>query len=287
MLPNLVRTSRYVIIEYKDSPHDQREQFGINKINFMRLLLYIFILVFTNCTANIPNQKAPTSYVIDKLNLFTAEEKDSISTLLTKFERKTSAEILLYITDTLNDQSIDEFAFQLFNDIGIGKKGINNGILLVLAPNQKSLRLEIGYGMEWFITDSISSTIINEMIPFLIEGKYYDASKMGINRIIEKTSVANWDIAYSSYSRLEKNISNSMNKLAIIEIERIIVLRNEDHDYSGKAILRIKNQPDVNLIYTEHMGSLVYEIKQNPGKKIIGRVSSTDPLTLQLLGTSD
>jgi uncharacterized membrane protein YgcG len=87
-----------------------------------------------------------TLRVHDFANLLSPAQRESLETLSQSVERQTTAELAIVTVPTLDGQSIDSYAHELFNQWGIGKKGLNNGVLLLVAPQERRMRIEVGYG---------------------------------------------------------------------------------------------------------------------------------------------
>lgn len=127
---------------------------------------------------------APTGFVNDEANVLTAEQKSQLETLAVNFEAQTGNEIAVLITSELKDESIEEMAVRVFEEWGVGKKGEDNGVLILLAVKDREVRIEVGYGLEGDLTDLRANQIINEtMIPALKQGDYFNALLGAMNRI--------------------------------------------------------------------------------------------------------
>lgn len=127
----------------------------------------------------------PTGFVNDEANVLTAEQKSQLETLAVNFEAQTGNEIAVLITSELKDESIEDMAVRIFEEWGVGKKGEDNGVLILLAVKDREVRIEVGYGLEGDLTDLRSNQIINEtMIPALRQGDYFNALLGAMNRII-------------------------------------------------------------------------------------------------------
>lgn len=156
---------------------------------FLGRWLAITVLAGFALTASASAQTYPEheGYFIDQVGVVTPEQHQHIETRLQVIERETSNEIGVAVVSSLGDQSVDEYANGLFNFWGIGKRGKDNGVLLLIAPNEHRFRIEVGYGLEGDLTDNESRQIINELTPYLKQEAYNDAINTGITRIDEAT----------------------------------------------------------------------------------------------------
>src|SRR5690606_28986527 len=103
----------------------------------------------------------PGKRVHDFTATLSADEELALENLLRRTETITTAETAVVIVPTLDGLSVDEYAVQLFNRWGIGKADYNNGLLFLIAPREKRVRIEIGYGLERFISDGQSGAILD------------------------------------------------------------------------------------------------------------------------------
>ncbi len=116
---------------------------------------------------------APQGYVRDYAGVLPPSEEAVLTNIISELERKTTAEIAVVTIPTLGDWSLETFAVDLFEKWGIGKKDKDNGVLILIAMNEKKVRIEVGYGLEGVITDSIAGMIIRQkMAPYFRQNKF-------------------------------------------------------------------------------------------------------------------
>lgn len=128
---------------------------------------------------------APTGFVNDEAGVLTSEQKSELENLAVAFETETGNEIAVLTTPKLVDETIEMMAVRVFEEWKIGKKGADNGVLILLAIEDREVRIEVGYGLEGVLTDLKSSQIINQvMIPELRNGNYYGAISGAMNSIM-------------------------------------------------------------------------------------------------------
>jgi len=101
-------------------------------------------------------------YVYDQEKLLTTDQNNNLNTLLRNLEEKTSIEFAVVTTSSFNGIEIDNYAHDLFNSLGLGKSDKDNGILLLVSAYEGHARLEIGYGLEDLLTDSICGRILDK-----------------------------------------------------------------------------------------------------------------------------
>jgi uncharacterized protein len=145
---------------------------------FKFLFLFIIGLAFTFTNLNAQNVLAKPStpqLVNDIAGVLSPEEKAALGNKLVAIDDSSSNQIAVVILPTLDGYPIEEYAIKLFRDWGIGNKKTNNGILLLIAINDRKVRIEVGYGLEGAIPDITANSIINNDIkPAFKAGAYYE-----------------------------------------------------------------------------------------------------------------
>ena len=144
---------------------------------WVQISLVMICLVFA-CSIHAADIKVPesTGKVTDLAGLLSSSEVAKLKDDLNRFENSTSNEIGVLITDSLQGQSIDDYKFAVFNKWGIGKKGKDNGILIVLAPKEKKYGVEVGYGLGGVLPDIRAKEMADKyLVPKYREKKYYEA----------------------------------------------------------------------------------------------------------------
>lgn len=135
----------------------------------LSLLLIITAPLFAQEEAGIPSYRG---YVNDFANIITSDDEGAISTLAQELDTKTTAQIAVVTVPTTKPLTIEQYAVELFEKWGIGTKEKDNGALILMAVNDKKVRIETGYGLEGAIPDAIASQIINQvMVPQFKKGQ--------------------------------------------------------------------------------------------------------------------
>jgi uncharacterized protein len=130
-----------------------------------------------------------TRYVTDQAGLLSQTEGERISGLLYDYARKTGNQLLVVTVPGLEGEAITDYAERLFELNRPGEKGKDNGIIMLVARDERKIRLEVGYGLEAIVPDGKAGTIIrDEMTPRFKEGDYYSGIVSGITAIITAIS---------------------------------------------------------------------------------------------------
>lgn len=131
---------------------------------------------------------SPTGYVNDFAHVLSAGTKQTLEDELKSFNQTTSNEIAVAIVQSMGGDYIENYAVKLFEEWGIGKKDKDNGVLLLLAIEEREMRIEVGYGLEGALPDSVAQSILNnEMTPKLKGGDYDGAMTAGVRAIEDAT----------------------------------------------------------------------------------------------------
>jgi len=117
----------------------------------------------------------PQGYVSDFAHVVDSASKARIETYATEVERSTGAQMAFVTIDSLQGEPIDDVANTIFRAWGVGQKGKNEGILLLLAVGNRRSRLEVGYALESILPDGLDGSILREMRPALRSQDYGDA----------------------------------------------------------------------------------------------------------------
>jgi len=142
-------------------------------------------LVFSLCTAQ-ENYERLTEIVTDNANIFTQPQLEELRTKLYQFESETTNQLVILTIEELGNETIEQYALEVFNQNKLGQEGKDNGILILFSELDREVRIEVGYGLEPYITDAVASRIIrNTMIPRFKEEDYFGGLDMATDQIIE------------------------------------------------------------------------------------------------------
>lgn len=131
-----------------------------------------------------PTFPALTGRIVDQSNLLSSADRAAIEADLAALEAKSTDQIVVVTVPSLQDYPIEDFSYQLGRKWGIGQAGKNNGILLVVAPNERKVRIEVGRGLEPLMTDVMSGLIVNNAIlPAFRRGDFPGGIRTGVRDI--------------------------------------------------------------------------------------------------------
>ena len=128
-----------------------------------RFLLSLIFLCFCG-TALAAAFPALTGRVVDNAHLLSATTIQNLDRSLAAFEQQSTDQIVVVTIPSLQGQPIEDYGYQLGRHWGIGQKGKDNGVLLIVAPSEHKTRIEVGYGLEGTLTDAAANQIIQTVI---------------------------------------------------------------------------------------------------------------------------
>jgi uncharacterized protein len=127
--------------------------------------------------------------VTDFTNSLSFNEWRSLEARLQRFEDSTSTQIAVLLVNSLKGEAIEDYSMQVFEKNKIGQKSKDNGVLVVVAKNDRRARIDVGYGLEGVLTDALSSQIVDdEMIPYFRANNFYAGLSSGVSAIMAATS---------------------------------------------------------------------------------------------------
>lgn len=123
-------------------------------MRLISILLVIFIVPLT-----LAAEYAPINYVSDYAEIVDLELEKRINMISAEIEKNTTVEVAVLTVRSLEGQSIESFAVDVFQEWGVGKKDVDNGLLLIVAIEERKWRFEVGYGLEPILTDAMAGRI--------------------------------------------------------------------------------------------------------------------------------
>jgi uncharacterized protein len=152
---------------------------------FKRIVLtLLIILIPLMVSAEMPS---PRGFVTDAAGIIDQGTRERLEGLLSSFESQTGIEVAVVTVPSLDGRTIEDYSVDLFQKWGIGKKGKDNGALFIVAPEEKKMRIEVGYGLEGAINDALAGRILDEaVVPRFKEGNMSDGIAAGTVLIVSE-----------------------------------------------------------------------------------------------------
>ncbi len=160
---------------------------SVRAMYLMKSVLIVFLWLITvsvSAQRAIPKQEGV--WVHDEANILSANTESQLNALLRSHEDSTSNQIGVLVVSSLEGEDIEGYAIRVFKEWKIGQEGKDNGVLFVIAVEDRMMRMEVGYGLEGVLTDALTSRIQrNEVAPFFREGNYEAGIVSGTLAIIQ------------------------------------------------------------------------------------------------------
>ncbi|WP_084176152.1 TPM domain-containing protein [Brevundimonas bacteroides] len=148
------------------------------------LLCLASVLTFAGGAVAQPSFPSLSGRVVDQARLLSEAKEAEITAKLEALEAETSDQLVVVTVDSLQDLEIEDYGYQLGRAWGIGQEGEDNGVLLIIAPNERKVRIEVGYGLEPILTDALSNQIIqSQILPPFREGGFERGITAGVDAI--------------------------------------------------------------------------------------------------------
>lgn len=155
---------------------------GLRRVS---LALAVLLLTLTQARAATPRFPQLTGRVVDEAGILNAATRVELDRELAAQETASGDQVVVVTLKSLQGFAIEDFGYQLGRHWGIGQKGRNNGVLLIVAPAERKVRIEIGYGLEGALTDAASRTIIErDIMPAFRRGDFNAGVLAGIASIL-------------------------------------------------------------------------------------------------------
>ena len=155
------------------------------KIFLALIFSLLSVCVFAQIADKVPKKPSPPRLVNDYTNTLTPAQIQALESKLVAYDDSTSNQIAVVIINTLDGYDVAEYALAIARKWGIGGAEFNNGILLLVAKDDRKLRIETGYGLEGAIPDITAKHIMEEAItPHFKEDNYYRGIDIGTDYII-------------------------------------------------------------------------------------------------------
>jgi uncharacterized protein len=150
----------------------------------LRFLVFAFLLGLgagANCQIPVP----PIARVVDQTGTLSAENRAALERMLEQFEARKGSQIALVMVKTTAGEPIEQYALRIGEQWKLGRKGVDDGALLVVAKDDRAVRIEVGYGLEGALNDATAKRIVSEVItPRFREGDFFGGLSAGLDRMI-------------------------------------------------------------------------------------------------------
>ena len=154
----------------------------LRRINPLLVLLFFYGGVFAQDIVPVPGRE---SRVTDLTNTLASAEKKSLESKLAAFEQAKGSQVVVLIVPTTGDETIEQYGIKVADQWKIGREGIDDGVIFLVAMQDRKMRIEVGYGLEGAIPDAMAKRIITQIVtPEFRTGHFYDGINDGVDAIV-------------------------------------------------------------------------------------------------------
>ncbi|AKD37653.1 putative transmembrane protein [Pasteurella multocida subsp. multocida OH4807] len=149
------------------------------------VIFFSFFFTLSAFAAQFPPSPNPFQYVNDYTNTLSAREKGALEQKLIAYGKETSSQIAVVIIPSTEEYEISQYTFELGDKWGIGRKQLNNGVLMLIAKDDRKMFIGVGQGLEGVLPDAFLSQLIRHQItPYFKQGQYAEGINNGLNYLI-------------------------------------------------------------------------------------------------------
>lgn len=144
----------------------------------------VFLLAAGLAIADVP-VPALQARVTDLTGTLSPAQQSRLEQVLMEFEARKGSQIAVLIIPTTQPEAIEQYAMRVAETWKLGRKGVDDGVLLLVAKEDRALRIEVGYGLEGVIPDAVAKRVISEIIiPYFKQNDYFGGIEAGVSRLI-------------------------------------------------------------------------------------------------------
>ena len=185
----------------------------------------LFLLFVAGWVAAQTLQPIPalSSRVTDLTATLSADQRSSLEEKLAAFERQKGAQVAVLIVPTVKPETIPEYALRVVESWKLGRKGVDDGVLLLIAKEDRKLRIEVGYGLEGALNDATAKRIISETIsPRFKQGDFYGGIESGLETMLKV--IGGESLPEPEQQRDAKNPDDGLDTLLLVGFVLVFVV---------------------------------------------------------------
>ncbi|MHA8083071.1 TPM domain-containing protein [Aquirufa sp. A-Brett2-15D] len=155
----------------------------------MRILLFVFLLSFSTVFAQEGIPAKPAGYILDEAGLLNPEEENALEQKMRGYADSTSTQFAIVLVNSTNGRDPYDYAIDIGKIWGVGQKGKNNGVVILVAMQDRKLRIVTGRGIEDVLPDAVCKRIINRTLkPTFKAGAYYQGLEQATSEMMRRAS---------------------------------------------------------------------------------------------------
>lgn len=197
---------------------------------------------------------------------------------LLAFEEATTAQIAVLTTPSLAGRSIEDYATRTFSRIGLGRADVNNGLLIIIAPNERTIRIEVGLGLERQVSDADAARVIELMMPFLMNEDFAGGVGVALDTLEPLVASVTWNVSFRDPVVLENAGEAAVGLIAAIDGTLSGLEPGDSSATLDAGSVRIA------LNFPPHWWDGPMRSKEGERITLFGRTTSATPLAFDVLG---
>ncbi len=127
-----------------------------------------------------------TGIVVDNAGMFSDADQEQLLEKIAEVRRNNNGVICLYTVASLAGRNVFDYSMEVAKPLGVGQKGLNNGLLFFIAPNDRKVQLLVGSGLEWCVLGEVSGTVISAVMAHYRQRRFLEGTLVGIGLLQEK-----------------------------------------------------------------------------------------------------
>jgi uncharacterized protein len=155
----------------------------------LKVLLATFVLLLAPVGVEAADVPILKGRVNDYANVLDAKLQASLESRLTAYEKETAHQIAVLTVSSLGGETIEAFSLRVANTWGLGRKGLDNGVLLLVAPSERQVRIEVGKQMSVYVSDAQAGRIIADMTAQFKKGDLGGGVELGVTQLMKACRV--------------------------------------------------------------------------------------------------
>ncbi len=258
--------------------------------NLSIFLAFLFSFLLAGCESEAPASTDPglaRADVQDLGNLFSLEEEAILGDSIRALEASLGLDLVVVTVGDPGEGGIAAFALDMIRKIQPGKPGMNNGAIIYLSEQVREVKVEVGHGLEWAVSDTIAGLVIEQMRPFLAQQQYLPALLLGLRELATEGAAIRWELA-SPDSLLTGNIVRVPVKGYPRSYQEGVP---EQAQFHPNYFIEVSLQNDslvVPLYFSGYMRDLADRIVYGEGQAVVtALVLQEEPLLLGLMGLAN
>ena len=200
-------------------------------IQSYRVLWSVFCIFFVFSSFAVEDLDFNYGFISDNAKIISSRDYNKIESVIFKLKKETTAEIAVVTVNSLQGKSVEDTAVEIGRKYGVGNKDANNGVVILVAPNERKMRIELGIGLEDKITNQQAEKIVKEdMFPYFSKGEYSEGI---LNGVTETAKLVAQCYGKNLFNTIDRKISLDKETAKLFVIIFFLWL------FKGKGILQI------------------------------------------------